>query len=213
MKAIDNDAEPPNNIVRYEIIHGNYQNKFALNEISGQLTLRESLARINNRNKRQAKNQDMDIFVLTVRAFDLGVPVRYSTTTVRIYPPESRARAISFLVPGYNPDRQKLVETLSEMTGGRVVIQDIRPDVPDISEKLSDSINLDVDNAINDMQTISSSNVHGAVVPPREERSIVSATVIYDGDSVVDVIKIQEKLLYGSEGKKLVPEKNVVSYS
>lgn len=208
MKAIDNDAEPPNNIVRYEIIHGNYQNKFALNEISGQLTLRESLARINNRNKRQVKNQDMDIFVLTVRAFDLGVPVRYSTTTVRIYPPESRARAISFLVPGFNPDRQKLVETLSEMTGGRVVIQDIRPDVPDIAEKMSESINLDVDNAINAQQTKNVGDTSGA--PPREERSIVTATVIYDGDSVVDVLKIQEKLLYGSEGKKLVPEKNVV---
>lgn len=35
IKAIDKDAEPPNNIVRYELIIGNYENKFALNEITG----------------------------------------------------------------------------------------------------------------------------------------------------------------------------------
>ncbi|KAJ8868921.1 hypothetical protein PR048_030462 [Dryococelus australis] len=33
--AIDMDAEPPNNVVRYEIISGNYANKFTLDEVTG----------------------------------------------------------------------------------------------------------------------------------------------------------------------------------
>lgn len=40
IKAIDKDAEPPNNIVRYELILGNFENKFALNEITGKFTIR-----------------------------------------------------------------------------------------------------------------------------------------------------------------------------
>lgn len=168
IKAIDNDAEEPNNIVRYEIIHGNYENKFKLNEITGQLMLREPLTQ---RSKRQAsKKPEMDVFVLTARAFDLGVPVRFSTTTVRIYPPESRTRAISFLIPGYSPDRQKLEEMLKEFTGGRVLIQDVKP---------------------------YTGNLNGVVEPGtvREEKSMVTATVIYDSDAVVDVAGIQKRLM------------------
>ncbi|XP_033229645.1 titin [Belonocnema kinseyi] len=41
LKATDADAEPPNNVVRYEIIHGNYDNKFYLNEVTGELVLRD----------------------------------------------------------------------------------------------------------------------------------------------------------------------------
>lgn len=167
IKAIDNDAEEPNNIVRYEIIHGNYENKFMLNDITGQLMLREPLVK---RSKRQANAKpDMDVFVLTARAFDLGVPVRFSTTTVRIYPPESRTRTVSFLVPGYSPDPKKLQESLSSLTGGRVVIQDIKPYTGNLND----------------------------VIDPgsrREEKSMVTATVIYDSDTVVDVAAIQKRL-------------------
>lgn len=174
IKAIDNDAEEPNNIVRYEIIHGNYENKFMLNEITGQLMLREPLVK---RNKRQANNNkkpDMDVFVLTARAFDLGVPVRFSTTTVRIYPPESRTRAVSFLVPGYSPDRQKLEESLSDLTGGRVVIQDIKP---------------------------YTGNLNGVVSAGsrRDEKSMVTATVIYENDKVVDLVEIQKRLMQSND--------------
>ncbi|XP_070150404.1 cadherin-86C-like [Polyergus mexicanus] len=39
IKATDADAEPPNNEIRYELIQGNYENKFYLNEITGELIL------------------------------------------------------------------------------------------------------------------------------------------------------------------------------
>lgn len=161
IKAIDNDAEAPNNVVRYELTHGNYENKFLLNDVTGQLTIRDVLTM----KKSRSDQQIADIIVLTARAFDLGVPVRFTTTTIRVYPPESRTRAVAFLVNGYNPDRQQLEETLTGLTGGRVMIQDVRP--------------------------YTGNSGSGK---PRDEKSIVTATVIYDSDTVVDVAEIQKRL-------------------
>ncbi|XP_037916854.1 cadherin-86C isoform X2 [Hermetia illucens] len=175
IKAIDNDATPPNNEVRYEIINGNYENKFDLNKMTGEITVRDLivLQRRNKRKRRQInssnKNEDSEVFVLTARAYDLGVPVRFSTTTIRIYPPESRARTVTFIVPGSNPDRKKTEETLSTITGGHVTIQDIRPLVGDEP---------------------GAKNLGGDA----KERSVVTATVLYDGNSFVDISQIQQRL-------------------
>lgn len=181
IKATDADAEEPNNIVRYEIIHGNYENKFHLNEITGQLMLRESLMKRPKRQATKKEKPDTDVFVLTARAFDLGVPVRFSMTTVRIYPPESRARTVQFLVPGYSPDRKKLTESLSSMTGGRVIIQDVKPYTDNLNEVLSPGTT-------------------------REEKSVVTATVIYDTDTVVDVAEIQKGLMQQNANSVVVHE-------
>lgn len=35
VKATDADAEEPNNVIRYEIISGNYENKFRLDKYTG----------------------------------------------------------------------------------------------------------------------------------------------------------------------------------
>lgn len=181
IKATDADAEEPNNIVRYEIIHGNYENKFTLNDLTGQLMLREALTKRTKRQTSSNKKPETDVFVLTARAFDLGVPVRFSTTTVRIYPPESRTRTVSFLVPGYSPNRQKLEEMLSGMTGGRVVIQDIKPYTGNLNEVISPGSR-------------------------REEKSMVTATVIYDNDAVVDIAEIQKRIMQSNEQGIVVHE-------
>lgn len=39
VRATDADAEEPNNIVRYELINGNYENKFQLDKVSGKSRL------------------------------------------------------------------------------------------------------------------------------------------------------------------------------
>lgn len=65
--------------------------------------------------------------MLTIRAYDLGVPRLHSTTTVKIYPPESKTRTMSFIVPGANPDRKKLEDILSTLSGGKVSIIEIKP--------------------------------------------------------------------------------------
>lgn len=166
IKANDNDADEPNNVVRYELIHGNYENKFLLNEITGQLTLRDALTQ-----KKQKSSENLDVIVLTARSFDLGVPVRYSTTTIRVYPPESRTRAIAFLVPGYSHDREKLEETLSDLTGGKVMIQDIKR-YPQSGS---------------------------GIIKAGDEKSIVTARVVYDSESVVDVAEIQKRLVQNDD--------------
>lgn len=57
----------------------------------------------------------------------MGVPRLSATTTVKIYPPESKTRTMSFIVPGANPDKKKLEEVLSTLSGGKVTIIDIKP--------------------------------------------------------------------------------------
>lgn len=173
IKAVDNDVEEPNNIVRYEIIHGNYANNFVLHESTGQLMLKEPFMKRSRRQTSSSDKIDMDTFVLTARAFDLGVPVRFSTTTVRIYPPENRTRMVSFIVPGFSPNRQKLEQSLSDLTGGRVVIQDIKPYTDDYNNEI-----------ISGVQQI--------------EKSIVTATVIYDNNKIVDLTEIQKHLAHKS---------------
>ncbi|XP_058444288.1 cadherin-86C isoform X3 [Malaya genurostris] len=177
IKATDGDAEAPNNEVRYELIYGNYENKFELHPITGELKLTSALVRRgkNARQRRQASQQsttdstESDMFVLTARAFDLGVPVRFSTCTIRVYPPESRTRTMTFIVPGHDPDRARVQETLADVTGGRVIIQEIRP---------------------------YSGTVPGAtdIGGNSKDRSVVLATILYDGDSVVDIGRIQQRL-------------------
>lgn len=49
VKATDSDAEEPNNVVRYEIINGNYENKFRLDKYTGK-TLTDDQAWINQSN-------------------------------------------------------------------------------------------------------------------------------------------------------------------
>ncbi|XP_045495385.1 cadherin-86C [Colias croceus] len=130
VKAVDKDAEPPNNVVRYEIIEGNREGNFAVNEDTGELFLLEPLKRTNKRNTRQKRQYDEEEsknYILTVRAYDLGIPRLSSTTTVKIYPPESKTRTMSFIVPGANPDRKKLEELLSTLSGGKVSIIEIKP--------------------------------------------------------------------------------------
>lgn len=81
-----------------------------------------------HRQRRQSDSQEeSEVYALTVRAYDLGIPRMYSTTAVKIYPPESKTRTMSFIVPGANPDKQKLEEVLSTLSGGKVTILEIKP--------------------------------------------------------------------------------------
>ncbi|RVE52966.1 hypothetical protein evm_002443 [Chilo suppressalis] len=175
VKAVDKDAEPPNNIVRYEIIQGNNDEKFAINTETGELYLLQALKRTKKQNvprqKRQLDSQqESEVFSLTVRAYDLGVPSLSSTTNVKIYPPESKTRTMSFIVPGANPDRQKLEEVLSTLSGGKVTIIEIKP--------------YKGDNGATDLIGQESS----------QEKSEVIAIVRMSGNSAINVAKLQEQL-------------------
>ncbi|CAD6994787.1 unnamed protein product [Ceratitis capitata] len=90
----------------------------------------------------------------------------------RIYPPESLTRTVTFVVPGENLKKTKTEEILSTITGGKVIIHDIRPLQPDEPGA----------------KTITGGNADSM------ERSVVTATVLYDSTSVVDISQIQHRL-------------------
>lgn len=142
-----------------------------------------------SRPTRQAR--ESDVFVLTVRAYDLGVPVMFTTATIRIYPPESKTRTVTFVLPGRNIDRKKTEDTLSTITGGRVIIHDIQPyneDRPNGSPSTGGNNGNGIDG------TPTAINLGGG-----GEKSVVTATVLYDSNSVVDISQIQKRLqLYNS---------------
>ncbi|XP_034826855.1 cadherin-86C [Maniola hyperantus] len=177
VKAVDKDAEPPNNVVRYEIIEGNTEGKFAINEETGELYLLEALKRTKKQNVHRQKRQydseqESEVYMLTIRAYDLGVPKKFSTTTVKIYPPESKTRTMSFIVPGANPDRKKLEEVLSTLSGGKVTIVDIKP------YKMNDDKGTE--------------NIGGQ--DSSQEKSVVTAVVRMAGNTAINVAKLQEQL-------------------
>ncbi|GLV43635.1 Cadherin 86C [Carabus blaptoides fortunei] len=170
IKAIDKDMSEPNNEVRYELTHGNYENIFILNDITGELSLRQPLVRKNHRSKRESAEKEAEVYILTARAYDLGVPHLSSTCQVNIYPPESRARTMTFIVPGKNPDKQKTEETLAAVTGGRVIIQEVRPYSGD---------------------EVGATDVTAG--DTSKERSVVVASVSYGQNSVVDISQLQNQ--------------------
>lgn len=60
LQATDTDAEPPNNIVRYEILSGNRGDHFALDRETGELTVKTPLS------------ASETVVTVNVRAYDLG---------------------------------------------------------------------------------------------------------------------------------------------
>ncbi|KAJ1531684.1 hypothetical protein ONE63_000353 [Megalurothrips usitatus] len=153
LQATDADAEPPNNQVRYEIISGNKGDHFALDRESGELIVKTPLS------------PSETVITITVRAYDLGVPLRWTHGMVRVYPPETRARTMVFIVPGTDLDRKATEETLSSLTGGSVTIKDIRPYDGD--------------------------DLPGSPPGPKSQ---VTATVLYSSQSVIDVASLEKRL-------------------
>lgn len=100
----------------------------------GQLMLMSPLVIDREQARQNRQSRDADVFTLIIRAYDLGVPVMFSTINVRIYPPESKTRSVTFVLPGRNIDRKKTEDILSTITGGRVIIHDIQPYADDGSD-------------------------------------------------------------------------------
>lgn len=128
--------------------------------------------------------RETDVFVLTVRAYDLGVPVMFTTATIRIYPPESKTRTVTFVLPGQNIDRKKTEEILSTITGGRVIIHDIQP----YNE------NRPINGGGNGIDGSNMVGINFGGESNGRDKSVVTATVLYDSNSVVDISQIQRRL-------------------
>jgi hypothetical protein len=122
------------------------------NFVSGELTVRYSDAFSRLRKRRQVFNPSaLNMYVLVVRAYDLGketnsilqrqhvktenfhlrktaspgVPHRYSTTQVKIFPPDSGTRLLNFLLPANGMNYEKMEELLTKITGGQVTVLEV----------------------------------------------------------------------------------------
>ncbi|XP_028144582.2 cadherin-86C [Diabrotica virgifera virgifera] len=151
IKATDKDISPPNNEIHYEII--NLPENLYIDEASGELLV--------------TKIYDIDdIVTLRARAWDGGVPRLYNESEIRVYPPEGQSRKMVFIVPGSNPDKLIIADTLRTLTGGKVAIDRIRPYTG--YEPGATYVTHDDD----------------------KDRSVVEATVTFSKGSVVDLDEI-----------------------
>ncbi|KAJ9594672.1 hypothetical protein L9F63_014006, partial [Diploptera punctata] len=169
VRAIDEDAEPPNNVVKYEILDGNRGSMFHLNPLTGILTV----ANPEYTNKHRHYDDDERIyqkFELNIRAYDQGIPTKSSVVLVNVYPPEPNARNMTFIMSGY-PEQKEAEELLSKVTGGRVKIKEIKH-FPLRRARSDDS---------------------GTSASPTN-KSVVSARVLYDDNPVVDLTEFQKSL-------------------
>lgn len=87
------DADEPdtsNSQVTYEIIDGNYQGKFEINNVTGEIRIKSPLTFQQSETTLseyfQKKNSNLiPSIVLTIRAHDNGIPYRYSTVKVYLH--------------------------------------------------------------------------------------------------------------------------------
>ena len=79
-QAYDADGPGPNSNITYEIVNGNYQEKFSVDPETGELKLRAPLV-----TNPETQDHGLPVITLTVRAHDQGVPVQSSTVKVQVH--------------------------------------------------------------------------------------------------------------------------------
>ena len=133
VEAVDLDKTgTQNSDVRYEIIAGNYEKKFSIDEETGVISVVEPLQMFGNgRTERDLSLDEIDpIITLQVRAYDLGIPSLDSQVPVNIFTQDVQSRVVKFIVEGSASevsDRQdEISDLLSTITGGVAQIQDIQ---------------------------------------------------------------------------------------
>ena len=146
VEATDKDQlGTKNSQIRYEIIQGNYEKKFFIDSLTGQISvlepLKDELIRRNSRDTSNGStiiqristqpNNIEPVISLTVRAYDLGVPSLDSEVLVHIFTEQTSSRTMRFIVyedPDIlNEKQDEFSDLISAMTGGQAEIQDIQP--------------------------------------------------------------------------------------
>ncbi|KAK9879231.1 hypothetical protein WA026_004081 [Henosepilachna vigintioctopunctata] len=112
IKAVDGDISSPNNEIHYEIV--NPINGLVLNELTGELGLTNTWS-------------ESQMVTVSARAWDGGIPRMSGLCQIRIYPPETNSRKMTFIVPGKNPDVDAIAKILRTITGNSVTINEVRP--------------------------------------------------------------------------------------
>ncbi|GBN40942.1 Cadherin-86C [Araneus ventricosus] len=124
VQAYDADGPGPNSDITYEIVNGNYQEKFLIDPQTGELSLQAPLVP-----NPETQDHGLPVITLTVRAHDQGVPVRFATVKVQVHNQEYLNRSISFIIPlsvkKASERRQELERGFSALTGAHVNLHSI----------------------------------------------------------------------------------------
>ena len=148
VEAVDLDKMgTQNSDVRYEIIKGNYEKKFSIDEQTGVISVAEPLQPLSTgRSARDLSVDEIDpIITLHVRAYDLGIPSLDSEVPVNIFTQDVQSRFVLIpicfllLTPGFVPrvvkfivdgsvdsvsdQEEQISDLLSTITGGEAEIQ------------------------------------------------------------------------------------------
>ncbi|XP_049803738.1 cadherin-86C-like [Schistocerca nitens] len=131
VKALDGDAEAPNNVVHYSIDYNTQDaTKFRIDKITGLLGLRESLSheKPTPRLKRSSIQDASSPIEFFVEAHDMGSPQHHTRSLVRVYPPPSPTKMMQFIIPGPLPsDRADIEKLLSSMLRSSVRVCSVTP--------------------------------------------------------------------------------------
>lgn len=102
VQAFDADEpDTPSSRITYEIIDGNYQGKFEIDNVTGKITIKSPLTFERNLklpNFFEKKSSGLiSSIILTVRAHDNGIPYRYSTVKVYLHNKVECCSSFNFL--------------------------------------------------------------------------------------------------------------------
>ena len=211
VEAFDKDQlGTKNSQIRYEIIQGNYEKKFFIDSLTGQISVLEplqpDLIRRNSRDVNSLTNSSTifqristqpniePVISLTVRAYDLGVPSLDSEVLVHIFTEQTSSRTMRFIVyedPDIlNEKQDEFSDLISAMTGGQAEIQDIQPYDDETSIDRSDLYEIEY---MDDNRNSKDYNPEH-----RTKRSLVEVRIEYPPNSLVDMSDIEARLK-GSE--------------
>ncbi|XP_069169456.1 cadherin-86C isoform X2 [Procambarus clarkii] len=167
VEAVDDDADEPNNKVRYIMDSSIFNRNFRVDGQTGEITVTQQLAypqiaKLGKRKKR-AYDDEEGIIKFSVTAYDLGVPQLTNSVPVHIFREEHVERFISFIYPKppieVRFNKIDIESMLTTITGGETEIMKIE------------------DYSTND-----------------NSRSVVTALVRNDVNTVVDIEKIFNQL-------------------
>ena len=200
VEAVDLDKTgTQNSDVRYEIIAGNYEKKFSIDQETGVISVVEPLQLFGNGRSERALEEIDPIITLQVRAYDLGIPSLDSQVPVNIFTQEVQSRVVKFIVDGKVEDvyknQDEISDLLSTITGGVAQIQDI--------QSFSGQDTLGVLNIDRISQEDGDSRGRSGRGPVDDTKSVVDVFIRYPATSVVDVDAIKQKLVSSPDGANL----------
>ncbi|XP_069980295.1 uncharacterized protein [Penaeus vannamei] len=188
VQAVDDDAEEPNNQVVYSIDSGLFSQNFRVDRTSGEISVVQGLsypqvAGLNTGRSERAFGND-EVIKFTVTASDQGTPQLSKSVPVQIFTQEFVDRFITFIYPKppveVGASKREIENQLETLTGGITEIKEIK------AYSVADDTRSSLD------------------------KSVVTALVRYEVNTVVDVEKISKQLL--NTTRPLVNDPRPVEY-